>query len=56
MKTRLLIKEIYLEGFRNIGHYILKNYLKVFTWFCFSLVAVGLYALLFRMATGFAFD
>ncbi len=56
MKTTLLIKEIYLEGFRNLGHYLLKNYLKVFAWFSFLLVAVGLYALVFRMLTGFAFD
>ncbi len=55
MKTTLLIKEIYLEGFRNLGHYLLKNYMKAFAWFSFCLVAVGLYALLFRMITGFAF-
>ncbi len=56
MKTTLLIREIYLEGFRNLGNYILKNYLKIFAWFSFLLIGVGLYALLFRIATGFAFD
>ena len=56
MKTALLIKEIYLEGFRNLGNYILRNYLKVFAWFSFFLISVGLYALLFRILTGFAFD
>ncbi len=56
MKTAVLIKEIYLEGFRNLGHFILKNYLKIFAWFSFLLIVVGLYALLFRMFTGFAFD
>lgn len=56
MKTTLLIKEIYLEGFRNLGNYILKNYLKIFSWFCFALIFVGAYALLFRISTGFAFD
>ena len=56
MKTTLLIKEIYLEGFRNLGNYILKNYLKVFSWFCFALIAVGAYALVFRLIPGFAFD
>lgn len=55
MKTTLLIKEIYLEGFRNLGSYLLKNYLKVFAWFSFSLILMGLYALIFRMTTGFAF-
>lgn len=56
MKTTLLIKEIYLEGFRNLGHYMLKNYMKLFSWFCFTLIFVGLYAFLFRVFTGFAFD
>ncbi len=56
MKTTLLIKEIYLEGFRNLGHYILKNYLKIFAWFSFFLIVIGLYALIFRMSTGFAFN
>jgi len=55
MKTTLLIKEIYLEGFRNLGNYIQKNYMKVFAWFSFLLIAVGLYALIFRISTGFAF-
>ncbi|MEX0291096.1 MAG: DUF6747 family protein, partial [Flavobacteriaceae bacterium] len=31
METLLLVKEIYLEGFKNLGHYILKNYMKVFS-------------------------
>ena len=56
MKTTLLIKEIYSEAFRNLGSYILKNYLKIFTWFCFALISIALYALIFRMFTGFAFD
>lgn len=56
MKTTLLIKEIYLEGFKNLGNYILKNYLKVFSWFSFFLIAVALYALVFRISTGFAFN
>lgn len=55
MKTTLLIREIYLEGFKNLGNYILKNYLKIFTWFSFFLIGVALYALIFRMTTGFAF-
>ena len=55
MKTTLLIREIYLEAFRNLGNYLMKNYLRVFSWFAFFLIAVGLYALIFRMSTGFAF-
>lgn len=56
MKTTLLIKEIYLEAFRDLGHYLIKNYLKVFAWFSFALFFIALYALLFRVTTGFAFD
>ncbi|MET7028771.1 MULTISPECIES: DUF6747 family protein [Sediminicola] len=56
MTKLLLIKEIYLEGFRNLGHFIIKNYLKVFSWVCFSLILVAMYALVFRMSTGFVWD
>ena len=56
MKTILLIKEIYAEGFRNLGHFIVTNYFKAFAWFSFALFLVVLYAFIFRVATGFAFD
>ena len=56
MKTALLIKEIYLEGFKNLGSFLLKNYLKAFAWFSFILFFVVLYAFIFRVSTGFAFD
>ncbi len=56
MTKLLLIKEIYLEGFRNLGHYIIKNYLKVFSWVCFALILVAMYALVFRMSTGYVWD
>lgn len=55
MKTTLLIKEIYLEAFRNLGNYVLKNYLKLYSWFSFALIAMGCYALLFRIFSGFLF-
>jgi len=55
MKTTLLIKEIYLQAFKNFSSYLIKNYLKVFAWFSFFLILVGMYALIFRMSTGFAF-
>lgn len=56
MKTLLLVKEIYYEGFRNLGNIIVRNYLKVFCWFSAILFAVVLYAFIFRVSTGFAFD
>lgn len=56
MKNVVLIKEIYIEAFKNLGSFILKNYLKVFAWFCFILIAIASYALIFRMTTGYAFQ
>ena len=56
MKKILLVKEIYYEAFKNWGNMLLKKYFKVFSWFCFFLLALAAYALIFRMSTGFAFD
>ncbi|GMN10046.1 hypothetical protein MTsPCn9_15390 [Croceitalea sp. MTPC9] len=56
MKRFLLIKEIYLEGFKNLGHFLVEKYFKIFSWFCFILFFVVLYAFVYRVATGFAFD
>ena len=56
MKTILLIKEVYLEGFRNLGHRLVRNYFKVFTWFSIAMFAIVLYAFIYRLITGFAFD
>ncbi|WP_431126966.1 DUF6747 family protein [Flagellimonas flava] len=56
MKKLLLIKEIYLDGFRNLGHILLEKYFKAFSWFCFIMFFIVLYAFVYRIATGFAFD
>lgn len=56
MKTTLLIKEIYTEAFKDLGNFLVKNYFKVFAWFSFVLFFVVLYAFIFRLSTGFAFD
>ncbi|MDC6389589.1 hypothetical protein PP182_12900 [Maribacter sp. PR1] len=56
MKAIFLLKDIYREGFRNIGNYMIRNYFKAFTWFCLLMLAVVLYAFLYRLFTGFAFD
>jgi hypothetical protein len=56
MKPLLLIKQIYLEAFKNLGHIIVKNYFKIFSWFCFLSFVIVLYAFIFRVLTGFAFD
>lgn len=56
LKTVLLLKDIYREAFMNLGHFITRNFFKLFAWFSFVLLLVVLYAFLFRVATGFAFD
>ena len=56
MRTVLLLKEIYLEGFRNLGNYLVRNYFKFFAWFTLGMFAVVLYAFVFRLITGFPFD
>ncbi len=53
MKTVLLLKDIYSEGFRNLGSHFIRNYFKMFTWFTVGLLAVVLYAFIFRLLTGF---
>ena len=56
MKTILLLKEIYREGFRNLGHFLVKKYFKFFAWFSFCMFFVVLYAFAYRLFTGFPFD
>lgn len=56
MKTVLLLKEIYTEGFRDLGNYLAKRYFKFFAWFSFVMFIVVLYAFIYRIATGFPFD
>ncbi|WP_169720725.1 DUF6747 family protein [Arenibacter certesii] len=56
MKTVLLIRKIYSDGFKNIGNLMVQQYLKAFAWFSFIMFTVVLYAFIYRLATGFAFN
>ncbi|WP_198944427.1 DUF6747 family protein [Robiginitalea sediminis] len=56
MKTLLLVKEIYLDAFKNLGNLIVRNYFRAFAWFSFAMFLVVLYAFVFRISTGFPFD
>jgi len=56
MKIILLVKQIYAEGFRNLGPVLVRKYFKFFAWFSFLMFAIVLYAFIFRVSTGFAFD
>jgi len=55
MKNILLLKEIYSEAFKNLGHMFIVSYLKIVTWFCFAVFGVVIYAFIYRLLTGFAF-
>ena len=54
MKTALLIKEIYTQGCKNLGNFIVREYFKVFASLCFAMYLI-VFAFLYRLATGFAF-
>lgn len=56
MKNVLLIKEIYIEAFKNLGHALVTSYFKAFSWFCIASYIIMLYAFVFRVSTGFAFE
>ena len=55
MNKLLLVKEIYVEAFRDWTYKILNRYFRAFSWFCFALLAIAAYALVYRISTGFAF-
>ena len=56
MKTLLLVKEIYLDAFKNLGSFLVRNYFRAFAWFSFAMFVVVVYAFVFRLYTGFPFD
>lgn len=56
MKTVILIREIYFDGFKNLGNFLIKHLLKAFTWFALAMFCIVLYAFAYRLFTGFAFS
>lgn len=56
MDKLLLVKEIYSEAFRNWTLRVLKKYFKVYSWICFILLGMVIYAFIYRVSTGFAFS
>ena len=53
MKTIVLAKSIYNDFFNGVNNKYLNLVFKGFTWFCFSMIGVILYAFVYRVATGF---
>jgi len=56
MKKLLLVREIYFAAFKDLGNAMIEKSFKVFSWFAIAMFAVVLYAFVFRVATGFAFQ
>ncbi len=56
MKNVLLVKEIYSEAFRNLGSKFTKHSFKALALLFASSYLIALYALVFRISTGFAFE
>jgi len=55
MRKILLVREIYSEGFKNLGNTMVQNSFRAMSFICFALFTVVVYAFIYRMATGFAF-
>lgn len=55
MEKIILIRSIYTEAFRNWKYLLVKNYFKVVSVICFALIAITIYAFIFRLSTGYAF-
>lgn len=45
-----------MQAFKNLGSLIVRNYFRAFAWFSFAMFLVVLYAFVFRVYTGYAFD
>ena len=56
MDNLKIIKEIYMEAFKQLENFVLKTYMKFFAWFSFIMFGVVLYAFIYRVITGFPFD
>ncbi len=55
MKKLLLVREIYVEAFKDWTFRVLKKYFKAFSWLWLALFTLTLYAFIYRVSTGFAF-
>lgn len=56
MKNVLLFKEIYLAAFRNLSNRFTKHSFKALALLFASSYLIAIYALVFRISTGFAFE
>lgn len=52
MSTLLLFKNIYAKAFETFKIYQI-NFFKAFVWFVIAIIANGIFAVIYRLATGF---
>ncbi len=53
MTTLVLVKDLYNDFFEGWNNKFLVSVFKGFSWFCFAMIGVILYAFVYRLATGF---
>ncbi len=56
MRTALLLEDIHLRAFKNLGNLIVRSYFRVFAWFSFAIFFIVLYSLVLRVFIGYQFD
>ena len=56
MNTLLLFREIYINAFKQISNFLVRNSLKLLAWFAFAMFLIVTYAFWYRIFTGFIWD
>ncbi|MGB5818291.1 MAG: DUF6747 family protein [Saonia sp.] len=55
MGTLLHFRNLYLEAFENCKPEIVVIFLKIYSFFCFLMLSMAIYAFMYRAVTGFNF-
>ena len=55
MNRILLFKDLYNQAFNNLGNAMVTFALKALTWLAVGCIGVVLYAIIYRLATGYIF-
>ena len=55
MNRIVLFKDLYTQAFNNLGNTMVTYALKALTWLAVGCIGVVLYAIIYRLATGYTF-
>ena len=55
MNRIVLFKDLYTQAFTNLGNTLVTFALKALTWLAVGCIGVVLYAIIYRLATGYTF-